>query len=124
MKGTETICIAFGKGSTIAPVGLEASASNRAGGLKTGCIDDAIDFVFDAIGDHAFLVIRSTPLAVLTSTSVTLGRLNVGRYSSLKVGRLQNRRYQGLRASATSWYDLVYPRANSVHLGEVRQLST
>ena len=35
-------------------------------------------------------VIRSTPLAALTSTRVTLGRLKAGRNSSLKVDRLQN----------------------------------
>jgi hypothetical protein len=49
-----------------------------------------------------FGVMRSTPLFALTSTRCTLGRLKVGRYSSLNVGRLQNCRYQGLSASAAS----------------------
>jgi hypothetical protein len=37
-------------------------------------------------------VIRSTPLDADTSTSVTLGRLKAGRYSSLKHGRLHRNR--------------------------------
>src|SRR5580704_12557114 len=44
-------------------------------------------------------VTRSTPFP-LVSTSLTLGRLKVGRYSSLKVGRLHHWPYQGLSASA------------------------
>ena len=47
-------------------------------------------------------VIRSTPLRSLTSTRCTLGRLKVARYSSLKVGRLQNWRYQGFSDSAVA----------------------
>src|ERR1700749_1459655 len=49
-----------------------------------------------------FLVMRSTPLASDTSTSSTFGRLKVGRNSSLKVGRLQNWRYQGFIYSAAA----------------------
>ncbi|CNM85307.1 Uncharacterised protein [Mycobacterium tuberculosis] len=39
-----------------------------------------------------FSVSRSTPLHSDTSTSVTFGRLNVGRYSSLLHGRLHMNR--------------------------------
>ncbi len=58
------------------------------------------------------------------STSVTLGRLNAGRYSSLKVGRLQNWRYHGLSASAVALvlHDRIHARANLVHLFEIRDL--
>src|SRR5215813_2125026 len=44
-------------------------------------------------------VTRSTPFPFV-STNFTLGRLKVGRYSSLKVGRLHHCPYQALRASA------------------------
>src|SRR5215469_16848927 len=44
-------------------------------------------------------VIRSTPWPFV-SINLTLGRLKVGRYSSLKVGRLHQWPYQGLSASA------------------------
>src|SRR5215470_12525845 len=47
----------------------------------------------------AFSVTRSTPLPFV-STSLTLGWLKQGRYSSLKVGRLHHCPYQALRASA------------------------
>ena len=47
-------------------------------------------------------VMRSTPLDPLTSTSVTLSRLNAGRNSSLNVGRLHMTRYQGFSDSAAS----------------------
>src|SRR5579862_4398244 len=70
-----------------------------------------------------FGVIRSTPCAALTSTSVTFGRLKVGRYSSLKVGRLQNCRYQGFSASAVLvLHRLVDPPPDLVHLRHVGEL--
>src|SRR5215470_6573239 len=46
-------------------------------------------------------VTRSTPFP-LVSTNFTLGRLKVGRYSSLKVGRLHHCPYHGLSASAVA----------------------
>ena len=54
---------------------------------------------------------------------MTLGRLKAGRYSSLKVGRLQNWRYHGFSASAVCLVldDRVHARADLVHLLEVRQ---
>jgi len=66
---------------------------------------------------------RSTPLPRV-STRFTLGRLKVGRYSSLKVGRLQNCRYHGLSASAVFGilHDRIDARTNLVHLLEICQL--
>ena len=66
---------------------------------------------------------RSTPLP-LVSTSFTLGRLKVGRYSSLKVGRLHHCPYHGLSASAVAGSFTVEDDAiaNLVHLLEVGDL--
>ena len=63
---------------------------------------------------------RSTPRP-LVSTSVTFGRLKVGRYSSLNVGRLQNWRYHGFSASAVRrvLHRGVHAGADLVHFFEV-----
>ena len=83
-----------------AAVDLEAGAP-RVGGadLEAGGEDDAVDLVLDAV-EHQPVLGDALDAAALVSTSVTFGRLKVGRYSSLKVGRLQNWRYQGFSASA------------------------
>ena len=73
--------------------GSNAEAAVQVGGdLEAAGEDDAVDLVLDAVGDDPFAVMRSTPLVSDTSTRVTLGRLKVGKYSSLKQGRLHRKR--------------------------------
>ena len=74
----------------VAPVDLDAEpATEVAGDLEARGVDDAVDLVLVRRWRRRRVgVIRSTPWASLTSTSVTLSWLKQARYSSLNVGRL------------------------------------
>ncbi len=70
--------------------------------LEARGVDQAVHFVLDAVHDHRVLGHALDTPSPWSLTSFTLGRLNVGRYSSLKVGRLHHCPYHGLSASAVS----------------------
>ena len=101
--GAEAVLVVVVDRKAVATGDVEADAPTQARrDLEARRIDDAVDRVFDAVGHHARLGDPLDALRLATSTRVTFGRLKVGRYSSLKVGRLQNCRYQGFSASAVA----------------------
>ena len=81
----------LGERLAAATVDLETRATGigRAD-FEAGGEDDAIHLVLDPVEHEPLLGDAIDTASALVSTSVTFGRLNDGRYSSLKVGRLQN----------------------------------
>jgi hypothetical protein len=76
VQGAEAVLVVVVERQAVPAGDLEPDPPpERRRDLEARGVDDAVDRVLDPVRHHARLVIRSTPLAALTSTEVTFGRL-------------------------------------------------
>ena len=115
----------LGQRLAVAPDRVVAGTPRVVGAdLEAGGEDQAVELVVLAVGPHARLVMRSTPLPSV-SIRWTFGAVEASAGTRRgSTGRLQNWRYQGFSASAVAGsVTMASTRARiSVHLLEVGSL--